>query len=318
MLILDRVAKNRPIVILWRSILKWNLKERRGYQALLASALAFSLMTVCIKKLEGRLPVAEIVLSRSIISILITRLMLKTKGISPWGINKGLLFIRGLLGTSALFCIIEALNSLPLASATVLQYTYPTFTALAAWLFLGEGTGYQIWTAVLLGWIGITMVANPLWISREVSQLPLNAVCIALTGALLTALAYVCVRKLSKSEHQLVIIYYFPLISIPVSLPLIWSSKVIPLGVDWLWLIGIGLLTQFGQIYLTKGLTILPAAKATSFNYSQVLFASILGFAIFSETLSKSAIIGSFFIFGATLVSISAKQKEKDGNSNKK
>ena len=55
------------------------------------------------------------------------------KRISPWGINKKLLLIRGIVGTGALFCVFKAIDSLPLATATVIQYTYPTFTALLAW-----------------------------------------------------------------------------------------------------------------------------------------------------------------------------------------
>ena len=113
-------------------------KEWRACGALIACALAFSLMTVCVKHLGGRLPVAEVVLVRSLISIAITMAMLRRLKVSPWGEQRGLLLIRGGLGTAALLCFFEALARLPLAAATLLQYTYPTLTALAAWLLLGE------------------------------------------------------------------------------------------------------------------------------------------------------------------------------------
>ena len=75
-------------------------------------------------------------------------------GAFPWGQRRGLLITRGLLGSAALLCFFEAIDRLPLASATVLQYTYPTFTAVAALLLLGEQLRRRIVIAVLLGWTG--------------------------------------------------------------------------------------------------------------------------------------------------------------------
>ena len=101
---------------------------------LFLSSLAFSLMTVCVKQLGGRLPVSEIVLVRSLVSIGLTGLAMRISGVSPLGQNRRLLLIRGLCGSIALLCFFEAITNIPLASATVLQYTYPTFTAAAAWM----------------------------------------------------------------------------------------------------------------------------------------------------------------------------------------
>ncbi len=284
---------------------------RKGFLVLLGSSLAFSLMTVCAKHLGGRLPVAEIVLSRALISLLITRLMLKQAGVSPWGNNKRMLWIRGLLGTLALFCVFKALEELPLASATVLQYTYPTFAAIGAWIFLKERTSSQIWIAVILGWLGIWMVVNPTWPNSSVSGLSTIQTLIALTGAFLTALAYVCVRNLSKHEHPLVIVYYFPLVSVPITFPLVWNGGVMPIGMEWIWLLGIGLLTQIGQVLITEGLRILPAAIASSINYVQVLFATLWGLILFSEPIEAPTILGSILILCATLISVSSKKVVK-------
>ena len=265
-------------------------------------------MTVCVKHLDGRLPVAEIVLARSLISLVITWFMLRRVGISPWGHRKRLLLIRGLLGTAALFCVFEALASLPLAAATILQYTYPTFTALAAWLLLGERVRRRIGIAVLLGWLGITLVMRPEWLGSSIVGLPSLAVSIALIGALFTALAYVCVRELSKREHPLVIVFYFPLISLPITLPFLWHQGVVPLGMEWIWILGVGLFTQLGQIWITKGLAILPAARASSIGYVQVLFATIWGVLLFAEPFDGWVALGALFVLAATLISLSSRQ----------
>tara|TARA_Y100001968_G_scaffold25638_1_gene20051 strand:+ start:2097 stop:2987 length:891 start_codon:yes stop_codon:yes gene_type:complete len=284
-------------------------KESQGYKELLFSALSFSLMTVCVKKLGGRIPVSELIFVRALISLIITRYMLYRKKISPWGINKKLLLIRGILGTGALFCIFKAIELLPLASATILQYTYPTFTSLAAWVFLKEKLNRRIIVALLIGWLGIILVGQPKLLIQTGINLSIQSICIALSGALLTSLAYVCVRKLSEVEDELVIIHYFPLISLPITIPSILKIGVFPSGIEWLWLLGIGIFTQIGQIGVTRGLSLLPAGKASAINYTQVLFATIFGISMFSEPISANISVGGLLILTSTIINISAKQK---------
>jgi len=283
--------------------------EWRACGLLVACALAFSLMTVCVKHLDDRVPVAEIVLVRSVISLAITLTMLSRIGVSPWGEQRGLLVLRGVLGTGALLFFFEALGDLPLAAATLIQYTYPTLTAISAWLLLGEPLRRRIGIAVLLGWLGVTLVVQPDWMGAAVTSLPVLAVLIGLGGALLTALAYVSVRRLSIREHPLVIVFYFPFISVPVTIPLIWGIGVWPSPTEWLWLIGVGLFTQLGQVWLTEGLAALPAARATSINYVQVVFATLWGVLFFAEPVTGTVVIGAACVLAATLISLSAKHR---------
>ena len=292
-------------------------EQWRACGALILCALAFSLMTVCVKHLGGQLPVAEIVLVRSLISIVITLAMLQRVGVSPWGEQRRLLLVRGVLGTTALLCFFEALARLPLAAATLLQYTYPTLTALSAWLLLGEPIRRRIGIAVLLGWIGVMLVMQPDWINSTTGalmpELPAIAVTLGLGGALLTALAYVSVRQLSAREHPLVIVFYFPLVSVPATLPLLWGQAIWPSPEQWLWLVGVGIFTQLGQIWLTEGLSALPAARATSINYVQVVFASLWGVLFFAEPITGAVVLGAACVLGATLISLSARQPRSMG-----
>lgn len=288
---------------------KQTKEEINGYCCLLASALAFSLMTVCVKHLSGRIPVAELVFTRALISLVITRLMIFNAKIDPWGKNKKLLLVRGILGTSALFCIFKALELLPLSAATIIQYTYPTFTAIAAAILIGEKLKRRIIVAVGLGWLGITLVVNQSSIETSVRELDFNAVWIGLAGAIFTALAYVSVRKLSSEEHPLVIVHYFPLISVPATLPFMAAKSVLPIGVEWIWLIGIGIFTQLGQLWITQGLSVIPAGKASSINYVQVLFATLWGIIIFSEQIDFWGCLGAICILGATLISLSSRRQ---------
>ena len=286
----------------------WQRQEIQGARALVLSSLAFSLMTVCVKQLGGRIPVSEIVLVRSVVSIALTGTAMALGGINPLGSNRRLLLLRGICGSIALLCFFEAITSLPLASATVLQYTYPTFTAGAAWLLLGERLRRRIGIAVVLGWIGVVMVIQPEWLGAGQIGLATQPVMAALGGALFTALAYVCVRRLSTKEHPLVIILYFPLVSIPLTLPMVIQNGVWPVGLDWLWLLGVGVLTQLGQIWVTKGLSCLPAARATSLNYVQVLFAASWGWIWFNESITAFTCMGAALVLSASVISLSSRQ----------
>lgn len=276
----------------------------RGRQAVLgmvASALSFSLMGVCVKQVGGRIPAAEVVLARSLISLGLSWLLLLRAGVYPWGRRRGLLIWRGAIGTAALLCVYAALAALPLASATVLQYLYPPFTALLAWLVLGERIGKRVLAAMALGWLGVLLVAQP----GGSLALAWQPVLVAVAGALFTALAYVSVRSLGQSEHPLVIVFYFPLVALPLSLPLVALNPVLPTPTELLWLVGVGLFTQLGQVYLTRSLMALPAARATAISYVQVGFAAGWGWLLFGEQIDAATISGALLVLAATVVSLS-------------
>jgi drug/metabolite transporter (DMT)-like permease len=278
---------------------------RRPVLAMVASALSFSLMGVCVKQVGGRIPAAEVVLARALVSVVLSWLLVRRAGLSPWGQRRGLLIVRGAIGSVALLCVYIALAELPLASATVLQYLYPTFTALLAWLMLGERIGRRVLLAVLVGWTGVLLVARPAQLLGGSGALAGPAVLIAVAGAFCTALAYVSVRSLARSEHPLVIVFYFPLVAVPLSLPLVLLNPVAPTPVELLWLLGVGVFTQLGQVLLTSSLAALPAARATAISYVQVAFAGLWGWLLFGEAVEGWTMAGAALVLAATLISLS-------------
>ncbi len=283
----------------------------KGIKLLIGSGLAFSLMSVCVKAIGGRIPVSELVFARATISLIMTRLLLFKNNINPWGSQKKLLLFRGFLGTVALFCIFKALIILPIATATIIQYIYPTFTVICAYFILKEYIFKRIILSIIIGWIGIFLVTQPEWVSNNNIKETVIAISIALLGALMTSLAYICVRKLSTREHPLVIIYYFPLVSIPLSIPFLINNFILPTGSEWIWILGIGLFTQIGQLCITEGLRLIPAGQATSLNYSQVIFSSIWGFLIFQESITSTIYLGGFCVLISTIISMSASKSSQ-------
>jgi drug/metabolite transporter (DMT)-like permease len=267
-----------------------------------AGAFCFSLMTVCVKQLHGRLPVAEVVLGRALISVVLSGVLVRRAGLDPWGQRRGLLAVRGLVGTAALFAVYGGVMQLPLAAATVLQYLYPSVTALLAWRWLGERPGARLGAAIALGCLGVVLVARPFGLGGGPALPPLG-VAAAVGGALLTAVTYVSVRELGRSEQPQVIVLWFPLISIPLSLPLVVMQPVLPSPAELGWLVGVGLFTQLGQIGLTHGLVRLRAARATTVSYAQVGFAALWGWWLFGETLAPATLAGGGLILASILLS---------------
>jgi drug/metabolite transporter (DMT)-like permease len=274
---------------------------QRGALMMMLSALAFSVMTVLVKLAGERLPSQELVVARAIVSLVLSWSLLRRAGVSPWGHDKRWLWIRGALGFAGLSCVYGAVTHLPLAEATILQYLYPAITALLAGVFLGEAISRRIIAATAASLAGVLLVARPTLLFDGVAP-PLDPfwVGVAMCGAACSAAAYVVVRKLSQSgEDPLVIVFYFPLITIPLALPTMLPNFVWPEGTEWLLLLGIGVATQIGQVSLTRGLAVLPAAQGTAFSYLQVAFAIIWGAVVFGEIPDALALAGGALVVGS-------------------
>ena len=243
------------------------------------------------------MPSAQLVLARSVVGVVLSYAMLRQMSIAPWGHRKGLLILRGLAGFAALLCFFYALTKLPLAETTVIVYISPVFTAILAAIFLKETLRSNEIAGLVLSMAGLVFVAQPSFLfGQSADSLDLFAVGIAVLGAVFSSSAYVTVRKLRETEHHLVVVFYFPLIATPASIPLMIPDALWPTPEEWLMLLGIGVFTQIAQVYLTKGLHIEKAGRALSMSYVQIVFAALWGFLFFSE------IPNAFSIFGALLV----------------
>jgi drug/metabolite transporter (DMT)-like permease len=230
--------------------------------------------------------------------------MLRRAGLEPWGTQRGKLVQRGLLGSVALGCYYIALVRLPLADATTLQYVQPLITALLAWWILKEAVGWATAFAIACGLAGVLAVVHPGF--GAVAD-PL-AVIIALASEALSSVAYVTVRQLSRTEHPLRIVFYFPLVATPLAIPWAAADFVMPSGYDWLLLVGIGITTQLGQVFMTMGLSVERAGRATAIGYIQICFAIVWQLTLFGQAPALGTIVGAALIIAGT-VAVSATAK---------
>jgi len=277
-----------------------------GVRFMLLSALGFSLMAVCVKLASQRgIPVLEIVAARALVSLGLSLLSVHRRRVPLWGQRKDLLIARGVVGALALVCVYYALTALPLAEATVLQYLHPMFTALFAMIFLKERLQLGTALCIALSFLGLLCIARPGFIFATMpGDLPHSAIFVALLGAFGSAVAYVLVRKLNETEDPAVIILYFPLIALPLSLALLGDDFVMPTGELWLILLLVGVFTQLGQIGLTRAMQTETASRATAFSYTQVLFAAMLGWYAFGEFPEFWTWVGGALILLGALANI--------------
>ncbi|EPN7231589.1 DMT family transporter [Vibrio vulnificus] len=276
-----------------------------GVRYMILSALGFALMSASVKYVSVHgIPLFEIVAARALVSLIISYLDVKRKGISVWGNNKRWLFARGAVGTLALMCVYYAVTALPLAEATILQYVHPVFTALLAVLFLKERVQPATLTCITLCLLGVFTMVYPSFDASGVGELPMLSVGIALLGAFGSSIAYVIVRKLSRTEDSSVIIFYFPLVALPVSAMLIGDDFVVPDITLTLILILVGIFTQVGQFGLTKAMQTQTAGNASAYSYVQIVFSALLGVVLFNEVPSIWTLLGGSLIVTGALINV--------------
>jgi drug/metabolite transporter (DMT)-like permease len=272
---------------------------------MLISALGFALMAACVKEVSGLgIPVLEIVAARAVVSGIISYADIKRKKISLWGHNKTLLVARGTVGSFALMFVYYAVTTLPLAEATVLQYLHPVFTAVLAVFFLKETIQRSTITCIAISLLGLFIIIQPNLQLDSVVHYPWISIGSAVMGALGSAIAYVIIKKLTKTDDSSVIIFYFPLIAFPISMIMLGRDFVMPSLAATGLLILVGIFTQVGQVGLTKALHSADANKATAYAYVQVLFSVFIGWAYFSEVPMATTIMGGGLIMVGALINV--------------
>ncbi|MGM0558064.1 MAG: DMT family transporter [Myxococcota bacterium] len=272
-----------------------------GLRYMALSAFFFSVMGALVKLVGETLPSQEIVFFRSLLVLIFAYIELKRLGIPTWGENKKLLVIRGTTGFIALSCFYYAVTHLPLADATVIMYSNPVFTGILAAIFLKESLTKIEVGGVFLSIIGVVLIAQPSFVFGGESRLDLLDVTIAMGGAIFAAISYVIVRELRRTEQPMVVVFYFPLIATPASIPLALPDAVVPGWYELGLLLAIGVVTHIAQVTMTKGLHLEKAGRATAVSYLQIVFAFILGMLFFDEFPNILSVAGAVLIVGSTV-----------------
>jgi drug/metabolite transporter (DMT)-like permease len=264
----------------------------------LGAILLFAAMDTLIKFLTADYPVPQLMFVRSLVAFLLVGgytlvrgggiVAMRTK--RPWGH-----VWRAFAGLISMGCFFYAFRELPLADVYVLSFAGPLFiTALSAPL-LGEPVGWRRWAAVVVGFGGVVVMAQPS------AGAPLVPVLVGLCAALFYALAALAVRGLSRTETSASIVLYLLLTTTVVSGALavpVWTAPTaFALGLMAL----VGAIGAGAQVLLTQAFRRAPPAVVAPFEYTGMVWASLFGWMVFGDLPTVPVLAGAMVIIGSGL-----------------
>ena len=204
--------------------------------------------------------------------------------------------VRMVLGLTAMALNFWGYSLLPLAEATVIGFTVPVFgTALAA-LILREPTGLHRWSAVAVGFAGVLIVVQP-----GGGMVHPAGAAVALAGALMTAAVTIQIRQLGRTEGTATTVLWFTASSlVPLAVLMLWQGQAHD-AATWGLLLAVGLAGGLGQLGLTAALRFAPVSVVLPMDYTSLIWATILGAALFGTWPGASTWIGAPIIIASGL-----------------
>lgn len=280
------------------------MKISQGQKYMLIATVFFSLMNIAVKLLP-HIPAIEIVLFRSIVTFIISFTILYRKKIPVFGNNKKLLISRGISGALALIFYFTTLQKIPLATAVTLQYLAPIFTTLMGIYFVSERISWLQVLFFAMSFAGILLIEG------YDPRLSLLYMLIGVGGAFFSGISYNVIRRLNTSEHPLVIVFYFPLVTTPIAAAYCFFNWVQPTGWDWVLLLVVGILTQFAQYYMTMAYQLERLANVANLNYLGIIYAIGLGFVLFDEHFNLLTYLGMAFVLLGVILNVNYSRLKK-------
>ncbi len=232
---------------------------------------------------------------RSVIMAVIIGIWAVKRGHSLLGKRRGILFLRGALGTASLFAFFFALKRLPLADTILIFQAHPLVVATLAPLLLKERNRAAHWILLALSLVGVGLVVGPTGEGSWEGRLSISICCV------LAGFVYILVRFLKRTEQTLTITFWFPAISVLLTGPAFlldlpgfeWTP---PTQRDWVLLVLLALTAVMGQVLMTLGLGRVPAARGCAVSNLQVALALCYGIVFFGELPGVVTITGAVLI----------------------
>ena len=265
------------------------------------AGLMFGVSSAILKACSPDIPTSECAFFRSVVGFIIL-LSLALTGIrkTPIGKRKGILFLRGFFGAIASLAYVWAIPRMDLALANGLNQTSPIFVCIFAAIFLGERFRWWIYALVLLAFGGIALVLRP-----DVSGVNIAAI-LALASAVISGLAYTCLRFLQKTESPNTIVLWLQGLMMLSALVMgIFEKWTCPHGWVLFGLFMVGLTAFFAQMLMTRAYHYAPATIVAPFIYISTISSLIIAFAIWGELPGVLSLVGcAIIIIAAVLIGV--------------
>lgn len=272
-------------------------EKRQGILFIIGAGFFFALMTFFVR-LSGDLPTMEKAFFRNAVAAVVAAFLL-IRAKEPFYAPKkswGGLFMRSFCGTVGLICNFYAIDRLNIADANMLNKLSPFFAIIMSTFILKEKANKVEWGAVVLAFTGALLVIKPSFDIQFVYGL------IGALGGLGAGIAYTYVRKLGKMGVKgPVIVLCFSLFSCVVTLPFfIIGYKPMDMA-QFACLMLAGICAAGGQICITTAYTKAPAKEISVFDYTQIVFAALLGILFLDQIPDVLSIAGYIVIIGTAI-----------------
>lgn len=209
---------------------------------------------------------------------------------------------RAMIGTAAMSVYFIALGLLPLPDVTAILYASPLMTLVLASLMLGERVGCYRWGAVGIGFAGVLLILWPhVSTGRSIDDTSVTGAICAFATAACMALVMIQLRSLTRTERTSTVVFYFTIFSSLLALlsaPFGWEF---PTAKQMALLVCLGFAGGIGQILLTQSYRYAPASVVAPFEYSSMLMALLLGYAVFGDVPEAIVLVGAGIVIAAGL-----------------
>lgn len=281
-------------------------EKQQGILFIILAGFFFASMSFFVR-LSGDLPTMEKAFFRNAVAVLVAAFMLaRTK--EGFHVQKGSwpdLLMRSFCGTVGLICNFYAVDHMNIADANILNKLSPFFAILMSYFILKEKANKVDWACVAVAFIGAVFVVKPAFNMQFVNAM------IGVIGGLGAGIAYTFVRKLGKKgERGPIIVMVFSTFSCLCTVPFLISEFQPMKAVQLLCLLMAGVSAAGGQIFITKAYTKAPAKEISVFDYTQVLFAALLGFVFFGQIPDWMSLVGYLIIIGSAIFKWNYLRKE--------
>lgn len=279
---IDRTRPDRPLI---------------GIAFLIFGVGLFSLMDASGKFLVGSYSVFQIVAIRGVVSVaILAPILFREHGVNVLRAGRPLsLILRSGLGVAAMLLFFTGIHYLPLADATAIGFSGAIFMTVFSAIFLREKVEWQRWTAIALGFVGALVVARPGSETFHWAGL-LLLLCAFLYAGMMTM-----TRFLARSESNATMVFYHSVISTLVGavvLPFIW---VTPGWGELMLMVGMGVLATAGHMIFAQAFREAPVSVLAPFEYTALLWASLLGFFVWGDVPGINVWAGSVILIVAGL-----------------
>ena len=286
-------------------------KRTKGIVFLIMSAFFFACMNMFVQLSGDELPVFQKVFFRNAMAAVIAFVVLLKNKAPLKPMVKGslpFLIMRTLFGLAGVVCNYYALETLVLSDASILNKMSPFFAVLFSFIFIKERPKLYQWLILGGALFGAMFVIKP-----SFSNAAFIPALVGFMGGVFAGAAYGCVRKLGlMGESNPYIVFFFSTASTLIVTPIMIAGYVPMTAFQWIYLLSAGVSAALAQFCITAAYTCAPAKEISVYDFSQIIFASLMSLIVFQQVPDAFSVVGYVIIVSMALINYFLSNKKRN------